>query len=103
MKSNVKVHEVNEAPAIGKPEMQQGIRTREAAETWAIKNGYTVVYLFKKHERVYADKTSRKLLAISDQPLLAASEQGQGLIELLFWVALVLFVLIYLCPDSWKW
>ena len=109
MKSNVKVHEVNEAPAIGRPEMQQGIRTREAAENWAIKNGYTVVYFFKKHERVYADKTSRQPLAIpqgdaiSDQPLMAASEQGQGLIELLFWVALVLFVLIYLCPDSWKW
>lgn len=99
MKSNVKVHEVKEAPAIGKPEMQQGIRTREEAESWAKKNGYTVVYFFKKHERVYADRLSRQQSAISGQPLMVASEQGQGLIELLFWVALVLFVLVYLLND----
>jgi hypothetical protein len=61
MLSKVKVNEVSEAPAIGKPEMQQGIRTKEAAERWAIRNGYAVVYFFKKHERVYADKTSRQV------------------------------------------
>ena len=61
MKPSVKVHEVNEAPAIGKPEMQQGIRTREAAENWAIRNGYVVVYFFKKHERVYGDKLTKRL------------------------------------------
>jgi len=61
MKSNVKVHEVTEAPAIGKPQMQQGIRSKEEAENWAKRNGYAEVYLFKKHERVYADKTSRQV------------------------------------------
>ncbi len=91
MKSNVKVHEVNEAPAIGKPEMQQGIRTREAAETWAIKNGYTVVYLFKKHERVYADKTSRQQLALG--------EQGSSCLEFVFLLAVVVFVLVVVLKD----
>lgn len=59
MKSNVKVHEVTEAPAIGKPQMQQGIRSKEEAESWAKRNGYAEVYLFKKHERVYADKSTK--------------------------------------------
>lgn len=91
MKSNVKVHEVNQAPAIGKPEMQQGIRTREAAENWAIKNGYTVVYLFKKHERVYADKTSRQQLVFG--------EQGSSCLEFVFLLALVVFVLVVVLKD----
>jgi hypothetical protein len=54
MKSDVKVNEVKEAP-----EMLSGIRTKEAAESWARKNGYTIVYWFKKYERVYADKLSK--------------------------------------------
>lgn len=98
MKPNVKVHEVNEAPAIGKPEMQQGIRTREAAENWAIKNGYTVVYLFKKHERVYADRLSRQPLAISGQQLVLG-EQGSSCLEFIFLLALVVFVLVVVLKD----
>ena len=93
MKSNVKVHEVHEAPAIGKPQMQQGIRSKEEAENWAKRNGYAEVYLFKKHERVYADRLSRQPLAIS-------GEQGQVLLEVAFWVALVLFVLLVLLKDQ---
>ena len=91
MKPNVKVHEVHEAPAIGKPEMQQGIRTREAAENWAIKNGYTVVYLFKKHERVYADRLSRQQLVLG--------EQGSSCLEFIFLLALVVFVLVVVLKD----
>ena len=91
MKPNVKVHEVNEAPAIGKPEMQQGIRSKEAAENWAIKNGYTVVYLFKKHERVYADRLSRQQLVLG--------EQGSSCLEFIFLLALVVFVLVVVLKD----
>lgn len=91
MKSNVKVHEVNEAPAIGKPEMKQGIRTREAAENWAIRNGYTVVYLFKKHERVYADRLSRQQLVLG--------EQGSSCLEFVFLLAVVVFVLVVVLKD----
>jgi len=53
------VETVNLPPAIGKPEMMQGIRTREAAQNWGRKNGYKKVFWFAKKERVYADKTSR--------------------------------------------
>lgn len=59
MANRVQVIEVNEAPAIGKPQMQQGIRTKDAAVRWAEREGYRVVYLFKKYERVYADKLSK--------------------------------------------
>jgi hypothetical protein len=58
MKPNVKVHEVNEAPAIGKIAMMGGIRSKEAAEKWAAANFYTEVWFWKSRERVYAQKHS---------------------------------------------
>jgi DNA repair protein RadC len=57
------VNEVKEAPAIGKVQMQQGIRTKEEAMRWAEREGFAVVYLFKKHERVYADRTTKQSAA----------------------------------------
>ena len=91
MKSNVKVHEVTEAPAIGKPQMQQGIRSKEEAENWAKRNGYAEVYLFKKHERVYADRLSRQQLVLG--------EQGSSCLEFIFLLALVVFVLVVVLKD----
>lgn len=98
MKSNVKVYEVNEAPAIGKPEMMSGIRTKDAAERWAEKNGYTTVYWFKRYERVYADRLSRQPLAISDQQLVLC-EQGSSCLEFVFLLAVVVFVLVVVLKD----
>ena len=37
--AKVRVVDVKLAPAIGKPQMQQGIRSKEAAEKWGRKNG----------------------------------------------------------------
>jgi hypothetical protein len=54
-----KVERVTIPPAIGKPEMMQGIRTAEGAAKWGEKNGYSLVYFLQKKERVYADKTTR--------------------------------------------
>ena len=86
MKPNVKVHEVTEAPAIGKIVMMSGIRTKESAENWAIKNGYAEVWWWKSRERVYAQKYS-----------------AQRLVEMALLVAVVIFILIYVCPKDWKW
>ena len=67
MKSNVKVIEVSATPAIGKPEMLSGIRTREAAGSWGEKNGYAVVYWFRSRERVYADKLTKRVDVLAQQ------------------------------------
>lgn len=108
MLNKVKVEFVTEAPAIGKPEMQSGIRTKEAAEAWAEKNGYTQVFFWKARERVYADKLTKRVdvlaqqLHTKSQRLVSFSEKGHALIEMVLWTALVLFVLIYVCKD-WAW
>jgi hypothetical protein len=67
MQSKVKVIEVREAPAIGKPEMTSGIRTKEAAAEWGEKNGYAKVYFFKSRERVYADKLKKRVDVLAEQ------------------------------------
>ena len=54
--NNVNVIEVKFPPAIGKVEMMQGIRTKEAAAIWAQKRGYARVFWLKSRERVYAEK-----------------------------------------------
>jgi hypothetical protein len=63
MNKDIKVQIVSAPPAIGKPEMTQGIRTEEGARNWAFKHGYSQVWWLKKRERVYADKNARKLPA----------------------------------------
>lgn len=57
--SDIKVITVTLPPAIGKPEMQQGIRTESAARNWAAKHGYDKVWWYQRRERVYADKTAK--------------------------------------------
>jgi hypothetical protein len=59
MNKDIKVETVTAPPAIGKPEMTQGIRTEEGARKWAAKHGYDKVWWLKKRERVYADKTAK--------------------------------------------
>lgn len=56
---DIRVEIVNEAPGIGKPQMQQGIRSKEEAKNWAEKNGYKVVYFWLSRQRVYADKREK--------------------------------------------
>lgn len=58
--SDIKVLTVTIPPAIGKPEMQQGIKSEASARTWAQKRGYTTVYWYKSRERVYADKAEKR-------------------------------------------
>jgi len=61
MKQDVKVEIIHEPPAIGKPQMMGGIRSKAEAERWAEKNGYKTVYLWINRQRVYADKHSKKV------------------------------------------
>jgi hypothetical protein len=68
---DITVKIITEPPAIGKVQMQQGIRTEEGARNWAARNGYRTVYFYKRRERVYADKTEKnqpvQLSIIPDQ------------------------------------
>lgn len=66
-RSGVTVMVVTSAPAIGKPQMMQGIRTKEAAQIWAHKEGYATVYFLPKHERVYADKLTKRVDVLAGQ------------------------------------
>ncbi len=86
-KPRIQVIDVVEPPAIGKIAMMSGIRTKEAAEKWAIVNGYPTVYFWKQRERVYADKMSRiDLEALTlqkrSEDLVQLGESGQSLIGL---------------------
>lgn len=67
MKSNVNVVMVKYPPAIGKPEMMGGIRSKEEAVNWAEKNGYSVVYLLQSRQRVYADKLTKRVDVLAKQ------------------------------------
>lgn len=66
-RSVVNVQVVNEAPAIGKPEMMGGIRSKEEAANWAEKHGYTVVHFWLSRQRVYADKLSKRADVLAEQ------------------------------------
>ena len=57
--SDIQVITVSEPPAIGKPQMIQGIRDEAAARNWARRNGYEKVWWYKNRQRVYADKTQK--------------------------------------------
>jgi hypothetical protein len=67
MKKNVNVQIVKEPPAIGKPQMQGGIRSKEEAVNWALKNGYSTVYLLLSRQRVYADKLQKDVAVLAQQ------------------------------------
>ena len=67
MKKSVNVQIVKFPPAIGKPQMMGGIRSKEEAASWAEKNGYTVVYFLLSRQRVYADKLSKQVDVLSQQ------------------------------------
>lgn len=75
MKGRVNVQIVNEAPAIGKPEMMGGIRSKEEAANWAEKHGYTVVYFWLSRQRMYADKLSKQVQSKSDHLVQSAEAQ----------------------------
>lgn len=88
------------APAIGKPEMVQGIRTKLEAERWGEKHGYATVYWLKSRERAYADRFSKRVNEIAEEiqrksiHILKNAESGQGMVEFLAWLALVVAILI---------
>lgn len=96
---DVNVVEVKSAPAIGKPEMLTGIRTREAAQAWGAKRGYATVYFWKERERVYADKLSKDVAFLAKQVetksdhLVEMAERGCGLLEFILLIALVVLVI----------
>jgi hypothetical protein len=108
-KSTVKVIEVREAPAIGKPQMMGGIRTKEAAERWASSQGYVTVYWLKSRERVYADKRervdaqARALETKSSEMLSAVSGTTSGLHQLSEsggvreWIAIGFLFMVIVC------
>lgn len=101
---------VGEAPAIGKPQMMGGIRSKEEAEAWAVREGYTLVYLWKARERVYADKLTKRVDVLAEQiqtksgRLLELSQVGQGWAEWLIIAALLVLVIIF-AGDAlgWAW
>ena len=104
MKVNVLI--VSDVPQLSMPDIQQGIRDKAEAESWALKRGYGTVYLLLKKQRVYADRTSvrvdaqaRKIEAQS-RGLVKNAEQGSVLSDL----SLILFVafLIFFVVD-WPW
>lgn len=110
MNQKVIVTEVKEAPGIGKPEMMGGIRSKEAAGMWAIKNGYAVVYWWRARERVYADKLTKDVLTLAKQVetksgrLVRMAEQGGALLEaaiLTGLVGLILWLLGKLLGVPW--
>lgn len=98
----VNVVEVKCPPAIGKPEMMGGIRMKEEAEHWAAKSGYATVYWLKSRQRVYADKLTKDLTILAKQVetkashLVRVSEGGQGLVEILLLLAIVVIAMLLL-------
>ena len=56
MKARVRVVPVKAAPTIQKMDMLSGIRTKEAAQAWGEKHGYSVVFFWPQRQRVYADR-----------------------------------------------
>ena len=90
MLPRIHVVEVAYPPAIGKVQMQQGIRTKDEAQSWADKNGYAIVYWLKNRQRVYADKTSK----FEKKPVM--SENGQGAADFLAVIAVLAFVALFL-------
>jgi hypothetical protein len=67
MKNKVNVVIVKFPPAIGKPEMMGGIRSKEEVVNWAEKNGYATVYFFQSRQRVYADKLTKDVATLAKQ------------------------------------
>lgn len=102
MIKKVNVVPVTIPPAIGKVEMQQGIRSKEEAEHWADKHGYAVVYWLKSRQRVYADKLTKRVDVLAQEiltkssRLVQVSEQGQGGVEVVLLIALVVIVVLAL-------
>lgn len=97
---------VEEPPAIGKVEMCQGIRSKDAAQAWAAKHGYPTVYWLVKRERVYADKRSRidleaARMKAKSQELLQFSENGAGLLEYLLLAAFLVSLFVCLAGIPW--
>ena len=92
---------VTEAPAIGKPEMMGGIRSKEAAQKWAEKNGYLTVHLWLARERVYADRLTKAVDVLARQletksgRLVSLSEKGESVPEYAIFLALVVIVLAF--------
>ncbi len=67
MNKKINVVVVKYAPAIGKPEMMGAIRSKEEAESWARKNGYSTVYFLQSRQRVYADKRTKAVDVLAKQ------------------------------------
>ncbi len=106
-KNKIEVVIVHYPPAIGKPEMMQGIRTREDAASWAVKRGYKTVYYLKNRQRVYADKTSRidtqaGIIEQKSNVLLGLSERGESLLGVVLFLLFVATVILVLLRD-WPW
>ena len=108
--NKVNVILVNEAPAIGKPEMMGGFLRTDAAQKWAEKNGYSTVYLWLARERVYADRLTKAVNVLAKQietksgRLVSLSEKGEGVSEFAIFVALIVIVLAFASNMfGWGW
>lgn len=107
--NKVNVVLVTSAPAIGKPEMLTGIRTRESAATWGARRGYATVYFWQQRERVYADKLTKAVDVLANEVetksgrLLQLAENGGVVTEIAFWIAVVAIVILALgsCGKPW--
>jgi hypothetical protein len=60
MSSHIKVFEIKQRPAElpGYSMVMRGIRTKEAAEQWGAKYGFSTVYWLKAEEKVYGVRTA---------------------------------------------
>jgi hypothetical protein len=100
MIKKIVVNEVKEPPEI--LVTMQGIRSKEEAEHWAEKNGFTTVYWLKNRQRVYAFRHSVQPVSATQQMLFSPSESGQGLVEYLMIIAFVV-VVVFFVLKNWPW
>lgn len=110
MKKKVNVVIVTDVPQLSNPEIQQGIRDKAEAESWATARGYSTVYLLLKRQRVYADRLTiavhaqAKALERKSVQLVRDAERGGVLFDFAFMLALGLLLLLLLgAKCGWPW
>lgn len=74
MRSKVDVRQVTKAPILREPLIQQGIRDKTAAEAWALKNGFAVVYFMARKQKVYGERLRADVAEVA-KGIEAQSEQ----------------------------
>jgi len=61
MKPQITVIVVKDPPTLKNRSFNRGSGTRLKAVSWAMKNGFQVVYLVPRKQRVYAEKLSKRV------------------------------------------